>query len=110
MTTWFITRHHGATEWAKQQGLNIDRQLSHLDLDDIEKGDLVIGILPVNLIAELNQKNARYLHLVLPLPKSLRGQEISAAMMTQLGARLEEYQVKRIQKITNNSNHDLREN
>ena len=72
MTVWFVTRHSGATEWAGQQGLMIDRQVSHLNLDDIEKGDLVLGTLPVNLVAQVNEKGARYLHLVLPLPENLR--------------------------------------
>lgn len=96
MTTWFVSRHSGATEWAEQQGLIVDRQVSHLETSQVSAGDIVIGSLPVNLVAEINQNGARYLHLVLPLPEYLRGKEISAEIMKQQGARLEEFQVRRI--------------
>ncbi len=96
MTTWFVTRHSGATEWAQQQGLIVDQQVSHLETHQVSAGDVVIGSLPVNLVAEINHNGARYLHLVLPLPEGLRGKEISAEIMRQQGARLEEYQVNRI--------------
>jgi CRISPR-associated protein Csx16 len=34
MTTYFITRHPGAIAWAQQQGITVDRQLGHLDIND----------------------------------------------------------------------------
>ncbi len=100
MTTWFVSRHSGAKQWAQQQGLQVDQQVSHLDTDAVTKDDLVIGTLPVNLVAEINIKGARYLHLVLPLTEKLRGKEISANIMTQQGAKLEEYQVQHIPHIS----------
>lgn len=57
----------------------------------MQTGDKVLGSLPVNLVAELNEKGARYFHLTLPLSPELRGQEISAQLMRELGAKLEEY-------------------
>ncbi len=96
MTTYFISRHQGAKDWAQQQGIQVDQMLSHLELENIQPGDTVIGTLPVNLVAELNEKGARYLHLTLVLPEHFRGKELSAADMEAAGARLEEYRVELI--------------
>jgi CRISPR-associated protein Csx16 len=91
--TYFITRHPGAIEWAREQGLCIDQQIAHLDIDLIQSGDTVIGSLPVNLAAEVCKKGATYIHLSLTLPAYWRGQELSAAQMTECGARLTPFQV-----------------
>jgi CRISPR-associated protein Csx16 len=48
----------------------------------------------VNLIAQVNARGARYFHLTLELPASLRGQELTADLMREHGARLEEYQAR----------------
>lgn len=93
MTTWFVTRHAGAKEWAKAQGISVDRVVDHLAVGEVQAGDLVLGSLPVNLVAELNSKGARYFHLTLDLSEDLRGKEISAELMEQLGAKLEEFGV-----------------
>jgi CRISPR-associated protein Csx16 len=94
-TTWFVTRHAGAREWAARQGLKVDRVVHHLELEDVRTGDKVIGSLPVNLVAELNEKGVDYFHLILPLPPDLRGKEITVEMMIKLGAKLEQYIVKK---------------
>ena len=36
MTTWFVSRHPGANVWAQEQGLQIDRWVSHLDATQIQ--------------------------------------------------------------------------
>ncbi len=95
MTTWFVTRHAGAKEWAARQGLEVDQVVDHLELEQVEDGDTVLGTLPINLVAELNEMHVRYFHLILLLPPSLRGTEISADMMEQLDAQLEEFAVLR---------------
>lgn len=91
MTAYFVTRHAGAKQWAAEQGIDVDAVVEHLNVEDLQAGDLVLGSLPVNLVAELNRRGARYFHLTLPLPPELRGREISAALMRELGAKLEEY-------------------
>ena len=98
MTMWFVTRHAGARQWAVEQGMNVDRVVDHLDLHKVRAGDTVLGSLPVNLVADLNAKGVRYFHLTLPLSSELRGKEISAEMMQDLGARLQEYEVRKIGK------------
>jgi CRISPR-associated protein Csx16 len=96
MTTYFVTRHKGAKQWAKDQNINVDFVVDHLEIEDLKTGDTVLGSLPVNLVAELNAKGVRYYHLTLPLTEQQRGIEISAELMRELGAKLEEFTVKKI--------------
>jgi len=91
MTTYFISRHEGALDWLQQQAIQVDQQLSHFDPSITQADDVVIGTLPINLVAEVNQRGGRYLHLTLNLPSELRGKELSAADMTRYGASLQEY-------------------
>lgn len=94
MTTWFVTRHPGAVEWARRQGLHIDRQVAHLDPANIARGDTVIGILPVNLAARVCERGARYFNLSLDLPADARGRELSADELERYCARLEAFEVR----------------
>ena len=96
MTTYFISRHPGAVDWAESEGYRVDQQLSHFDVTIVNKGDKVLGTLPINLIAEVNVRGAEYHHLTLDLPSELRGKEITASDMRQYGARLEQYSAKRL--------------
>jgi CRISPR-associated protein Csx16 len=96
MSTWFVTRHSGARIWAQRQGVPVDHMVEHLDLDRVSAGDHVLGTLPVNLVCELNERGARYFHLVLPLDAEQRGKEVTTDLMETLGARLEEYRVQRV--------------
>jgi CRISPR-associated protein Csx16 len=100
MTTYFITRHPGAREWAKQKGIKVDEHLTHLDIDMLKAGDTLIGSLPINLAAEVCQKGAFYIHLSLNIPEHLRGLELSATQLQQYGAELECFN---LQKCTTQS-------
>ena len=93
MTTYFVTRHPGALAWAQRHGVQVDRQLAHLDASVVEAGDTVIGILPVNLAAQVCARGGRYLNLSLDLPAEARGRELSADELEAYGARLEAYAV-----------------
>jgi CRISPR-associated protein Csx16 len=96
MTTFFITRHAGAREWATQEGIAVDEVIAHLDIMRVHAGDVVIGSLPVNLAADVCACGARYLHLSLDLPADARGIELTATAMRRFGARVEEFRVERI--------------
>jgi CRISPR-associated protein Csx16 len=98
MTTWFITRHPGARDWAEQQQLGIDRYCLHLDPADVQAGDTVIGSLPVHLAAAVCAAGARYFNLSIDLPAEARGKELTAAELNEFNARLEEYQITHIQR------------
>lgn len=96
MTTYFISRHTGALDWLQQQDIQVDQQLSHFDPSTTEKDDVIIGTLPINLVAEVNQRGGHYLHLTLNLPSELRGTELSAADMTHYGASLQAYTARKV--------------
>ena len=95
MTRYFVTRHQGAVEWARNQGIDA-QHLSHLDPETIKPGDVVLGTLPVSIVAEICAKGAHYLHLSLKTPPIQRGQELTAKDMDDLGAELIEYEVRRV--------------
>ncbi|WP_295584919.1 CRISPR-associated protein Csx16 [uncultured Lamprocystis sp.] len=96
MTTYFVSRHPGAFEWADAEGITVDHIIDHLDPSIIEPGDMLIGSLPVNLAAAVCERGAHYLHLSLDLPVTLRGRELSAQQMRDCGARIERYLVRRM--------------
>jgi len=96
--TYFVSRHSGAMVWAQEEGFHVDEQLKHLDMSIIQKGDTVIGSLPVHLVADVCSKGAKYLHLSLNLSAELRGKELTPQDMRNCGARLEAYHVNVIPK------------
>ncbi|MDH5732007.1 MAG: CRISPR-associated protein Csx16 [Gammaproteobacteria bacterium] len=96
MASFFITRHPGAHEWIKQQGIEVDKCVEHFDMDMIRADDVVIGTLPVNIAARVCERGARYLHLSLSLPAELRGVELTAQQMSDCDARIEEFDVRRV--------------
>ncbi len=98
MTTWFVSRHSGARDWAVRQALPIDRYCAHLDPAEIAAGDIVIGALPVHLAAAVCQRGARYLNLSLDLSAAARGKELSAGELDTFKARIEEYHIVPLQE------------
>ena len=60
MTHYFVTRHAGALDWARDQGI-VATLIEHLDPALIKAGDTVLGTLPIHLVAALNSIGARYL-------------------------------------------------
>lgn len=95
MTTYFVSRHPAAIDWAAEEGIHVDAFVEHLDPDLIHDGDTVIGSLPVNLAAQVCERSARYLHLSLELPPELRGRELTVEEMRACGARLQAFRVTR---------------
>jgi CRISPR-associated protein Csx16 len=93
MTTYFITRHSGAIEWAKQQNLSVDIFLEHITSELFQQGDCVIGTLPINLIYELQNKGVTVLSLILDLPRELRGQELTLQQLISCKTRVVNYLV-----------------
>lgn len=90
---WLVSRHAGTIVWAEQQGIHADRVVEHLDPDDIQPGDVVIGTLPVHVAAAVCARGGRFLCVSLDVPPSLRACELDADMMHQYGARLIAFQV-----------------
>lgn len=96
MTTYFVSRHLGSKEWAASQGIVVDRLVEHLDVAVIQRGDVVLGTLPVHLAAEVCARGARYLHLSIDVPAEYRGKELSCHDMQRFGARIEEFCVQKV--------------
>lgn len=97
MTTYFVSRHPGAIEWAKRQKLNVTQFVAHLDTAQVQAGDTVIGSLPVNMAAQVCAKSAAYWHVSVALPAALRGEELSADELERLDARLERFHLETIE-------------
>ena len=92
-TTDVVDRPAIAKVWAAEQGLRIDQHLTHLDTAHIQRGDTVIGTLPVHLAAAVCSQGARFFNLSLDLPAQWRGRELSADELRQCNARLEAFHV-----------------
>lgn len=93
MSVWFVSRHPGAVAWAKKQGLAIDHWVTHLDVEQVRRGDTVIGILPMPAAAAVCAKSARYFALKMNLTENLRGKELTEGELDALNCSLQEYVV-----------------
>ena len=100
MTTYFISRHPGAIEWAARQHIPVDERLAHLNPATIKAGDTVIGSLPVNLAAKVCAAGAAYWHLSLEVTTDLRGKELTAEDMERLGACIERFDIHSSKSLT----------
>lgn len=89
---YFVSRHPGAIAWAnRQRWAGGARFVAHLDIDSIAAGDTVIGTLPVQLVAAVCERRARYFHLVIALESQQRGKELTPAQLDAAGAYLSPY-------------------
>ncbi|MBO1270826.1 CRISPR-associated protein Csx16 [Shewanella sp. 4t3-1-2LB] len=93
---YLVCRHPGAVEWCARQGVYIDKVIPHLSLEQVQPGDTVIGVLPLQLAAEVCDVGAKFFHLSIALPESLRGVELTADVMEQLGAKLQPFGIKKL--------------
>ncbi len=90
---YLVTRHLGAIEWLQRNNVIVDIQCEHLNVDKINSGDVVVGILPVHLAAKVCELGGRYMHLCINIPPEERGKELSADLMQKLGAYIQEFEV-----------------
>jgi CRISPR-associated protein Csx16 len=77
---WLVSRHPGAQTWLSQQGFQ-GQQIAHLDIDAVASGDIVIGSLPIHLVAALTVKSIEYWHMSMTVPECWRGTELTAEQM-----------------------------
>lgn len=95
MTTWIVTRHIGAQDFLKSQGIS-GIFMPHLDIDVMQSGDKVVGNLPLHLISALNLKGIEYWHLCINQPLDDRGQEHSDDYLYRVGATLKCFHVHEV--------------
>lgn len=93
---YFISRHPGAAQWAREAGLGPITVVTHIDTLATGPDDVVMGTLPVHLAAQVCASGARYYNLTLDLPEAWRGRELEAAALRACGARLERFEVRRV--------------
>lgn len=78
MSVYFVSRHIASVEWFKKQEIEVDVWLTHLDDETpLRADDVVIGNLPINIVATLSSKRIHYIHLSIEVPEELRGVELS---------------------------------
>lgn len=94
MTIWFVSRHQGAIEWIQQQGIQIDRFESHLDVSLVQTGDVVIGTLPIHLAAQVCEKGATFYFLSVNVSREQRGTELTAKQISEQGGCLQSYLIQ----------------
>jgi putative CRISPR-associated protein (TIGR02620 family) len=99
MTTYFVSGHRGAVEWAKRQ-VQFDQAtfIGHLDESSLfTTGDRVCGTLPIQLAADIVAGGVQYWHLELKVSPETRRTELSADDMVRHGARLVRYHIEVIE-------------
>ena len=102
-SVYFVGRHQGSIDWvAEHSPIPIDHYLTHLDdFQQFERGDLVIGNLPVHIVHSLNERGTRFWHLAFDVPESKRGQELTCQELEQYSPRLHEYWIYRSNESEN---------
>ena len=96
MAVWFISRHKGAIDWIKQQSLQIDRFESHLNVNDIQADDTVIGTLPIHLAAKVCAKGAKFYFLSVNVSQDQRGTELTAEELIAQQCAIEPFYIQRL--------------
>ena len=96
MAVWFISRHKGAIDWIKQQSLQIDRFESHLNVDDIQADDTVIGTLPIHLDAKVCAKGAKFYFLSVNVSQDQRGMELTAEELIAQQCAIEPFYIQKL--------------
>lgn len=97
MAIYFVSRHAGAIEWIKQQTQwHIDEFVPHLDTAKLQAGDVVLGTLPLHLAAEVCERGAKFYFLMMPQEFAKRGSEYTASDMSDAGAALQRFEVRKI--------------
>ena len=92
----FVSRHEGAKNWVRASSYQIDRMIEHLDVSEVQSGDVVIGSLPVNMVAKICEKGAVYKHLSINTPEHLRGKNLTSSQLEELGISIEEFKVIKV--------------
>ncbi|WP_424406037.1 CRISPR-associated protein Csx16 [Pasteurella sp. PK-2025] len=96
MAVWFVSRHQGAMDWIKAQHIHIDHWVSHLEIHRIQENDIVIGTLPLHMVAQICEKGARFYCLSIHLQEAQRGQELTATQLKVQQCTLQPFFVKKL--------------
>ena len=92
-TVWFVTRHPGARIWAGEQGIRYDRLVDHLDPQDVQPGDIVLGTLPMREAALICSRGAKFWAFTVPMRVEDKGRELHPKELKERGACLKRFVV-----------------
>lgn len=91
-----VTRHAAAQNIITKMFPDYQIEVrEHYKAGDETGFEMVVGILPINLVADLNAKGVRFQMLTMNIPAELRGVELTEEQMAACGVKLEEFEVKR---------------
>lgn len=94
---YFVSRHPGAILWIKEQPQwQVDRFVGHLNPQEIQAGDVVLGTLPLHVVAEVCARGALFYAVMLQQAEEGRGSEYSAAEMAAMGCTLRRFEVRAV--------------
>ncbi|VEI57500.1 putative CRISPR-associated protein, VVA1548 family [Pasteurella multocida] len=96
MAVWFVSRHQGAIDWIQQQGIHIDRFENHLNVDDIQADDVVIGTLPIHLAAQVCEKGAKFYFLSINVTAQQRGTELNVQQLNEQACSLQPFLIQKL--------------
>jgi putative CRISPR-associated protein (TIGR02620 family) len=98
MTTWFVSRHPAAAEWARKHR-HIDEHaqcVPSLEPGQVHAGDRVVGNLPAQVAAAVCGQGAVYDHLAIDLALEQRGLELTVADLEAAQATVERFVVEKV--------------
>jgi putative CRISPR-associated protein (TIGR02620 family) len=96
MSVKIILRHRGAVEWLKSKGIE-GEVIEQVSPSNFQEGDEIYGVMPIQLVAEGIKRGCDINIIVLPkIPRELRGKELSAEEMEELGG-VEVLKVKKLE-------------
>ena len=96
MTIYIVTRHCASREWILNNlPHSTDETIvqSHLDPNVIQQGDVVVGVLPLHIIAQIYDKGGTFYAFDIVIDKNLRGKELSKKDLVQCQPTLTKYTV-----------------
>lgn len=87
----FVTKFVGAKAWNENHGPKDVQVVDELDINAVEKGDIVIGNLPVETIAEINEAGAFYQHFTLGRKPTIPDSEMTALEIEKHNPKIQRY-------------------
>lgn len=99
MTTYIVSRHDATTQWILNNlphGTTTAVHMKHFELQQVQKGDIVIGVLPIHIIAQITAIGAIFYSFEINTPFHLRGVELTLQQVENLSPKLVQYTAQKV--------------